>query len=183
MEDQLAVVQWLAQKLDEAGIAYMFTGSMALTFYSIPRMTRDIDIVVEIDMTHLDRLMSLFSETCYIDRASVQRAIESAGMFNIIHQGLLIKADFIVRKPDAYRVEEFRRRREVQVGTTRLSVVSPEDLLLSKLVWAKDTESEMQMRDVEQLVRNLPDLDWHYIDAWADTLAVYHLVRKIRNND
>lgn len=161
----------------------MFTGSVALTFYSIPRMTRNIDIVVEIDLSHLDRIVSLFSDTCYIDRTSVQRAIETVGMFNIIHLKLLVKADFIVRKPDAYRVEEFQRRRAVTVGTTRLSVVSPEDLLLSKLVWAKDTASDMQMRDVKQLARNLSDLDWPYIEKWAAELAVDHLLHGVRNDD
>jgi len=34
--------------LDDNNIPYMISGSIALNVYTIPRMTRDIDIVVEL---------------------------------------------------------------------------------------------------------------------------------------
>lgn len=42
----------------------MVTGSVAMAIYSIPRMTRDIDLVVEMTSADIDRIMHLFSEGC-----------------------------------------------------------------------------------------------------------------------
>ena len=47
MSDELDVLKSVAARLGEAGIPYMVTGSMAANFYAVPRMTRDIDLVVE----------------------------------------------------------------------------------------------------------------------------------------
>ena len=51
--------------------------------------------------------------------------------------------------------------------------VSPEDLILSKLMWANDSGSELQMRDVSQLILSAKDLDKDYLSAWAETLGVW----------
>ena len=54
----------------------------------------------------------------------------------------------IVRKDSAYRQAEFARRKSVDLGGVRTGMVSREDLILSKLLWARDAKSELQMRDV-----------------------------------
>ena len=43
MSDELEVLKILADRLEEAGIGYMVSGSIAANYYTIPRMTRDID--------------------------------------------------------------------------------------------------------------------------------------------
>ena len=45
--EELELLKLVCQRLEEAGIAYMLTGSLAANFYAVPRMTRDIDIVIE----------------------------------------------------------------------------------------------------------------------------------------
>ena len=48
MSIEFDIIKEVVKRLDEAGILYMITGSIAANFYSIPRMTRDIDIVIEL---------------------------------------------------------------------------------------------------------------------------------------
>jgi len=60
-------------------------------------------------------------------------------------------------------------------------IVPPEDLILSKLVWAKDSRSELQLRDVRQLISAQPALDWPYVDRWAEALQVTDLLRDTRS--
>jgi len=96
MDEQLEFLKLIASRLDSAGIPYMMTGSMAMAIYSIPRMTRDIDLVVEVTPADVDRIVGLFSEDCYIDQDSVRQAVRAHGMFNIIHNDWVIKADFII---------------------------------------------------------------------------------------
>ena len=48
MTAELEVLGIVAERLESAGIAYMVTGSIAMNYYAVPRMTRDIDLVVEL---------------------------------------------------------------------------------------------------------------------------------------
>jgi hypothetical protein len=59
-------------------------------------------------------------------------------------------------------------------------LVTAEDLLLSKLVWAAESRSEMQLQDVRSLIRAVAALDWTYIEPWADALTVGELLREVR---
>jgi hypothetical protein len=168
----LQFVALIDERLERAHIPYMMTGSMAMAFYAVPRMTRDVDIVIECDFTSLDTLVKLFAKDCYIDRAEAESALREHGMFNIIHNEWLMKADLIPRKDDEFRLSEFGRRRRVKLEDTTAWVVSPEDLILAKLDWSKDTGSEVQRRDIEALIRVDNALDWAYMEKWALVLGV-----------
>ena len=180
MSDELQVLQLLAARLDHAGIPYMVSGSMAMNYYAQPRMTRDIDIVVEVAGADATPLAALFADDFYCDADAVREAIAHEGLFNAIHLDLVIKIDFIVRKNTPYRRTEFARRRAVPVGGATVWLVSAEDLLLSKLHWAKDSRSELQLGDVRNLIACVPDLDWSYIDQWAAHLSVTRLLAEVR---
>ena len=51
-------------------------------------------------------------------------------------------------------------------------IVAPEDLILSKLEWVKDSRSELQLEDVRNLLLSVPDLDKDYLARWADRLGI-----------
>jgi hypothetical protein len=93
-------------------------------------------------------------------------------MFNVIHKEWMAKADFIVRKNQEYRIVEFARRRKVSVEQVDVSIVSIEDLILSKLVWRRQSQSELQLTDVRQLIATNRELDWDYLRKWAKELGV-----------
>ncbi|HEX6769503.1 MAG TPA: hypothetical protein VF208_09145, partial [Candidatus Binatia bacterium] len=99
----------------------------------------------------LDRFIPLFEEDYYLEPQTVRKAVESKGMFNLIHDEFIIKIDFVVRKDTAYRRREFSRKRKVVVDGQDLFVVAPEDLILSKLDWGKESRSEVQLNDVRNL--------------------------------
>ena len=148
----------------------MLTGSFALAFYATPRMTRDLDIVVSVDASRIAAFTAAFADRYYIDADLIRSAIEVEGLFNLMHYASGIKIDLIVRKSTPYRVQEFSRRREVRLGELKTWIVSREDLILSKLVWAEASGSEMQIRDVRQLLSGAVDIN--YLRQWAVQLGV-----------
>jgi hypothetical protein len=160
----------------------MLTGSMAMAFYSMPRMTRDIDLIVEVAPVDVDKIFNLFSKDCYIDRNAVRDAVDRRAMFNIIHNEWVVKADFIIRKSDEYRKEEFLRRQKVSVGDITVFVVSVEDLILSKLIWGKSSQSDLQLGDVRQIISSVSKLDWQYLKKWAITLGIEAIMKKAMEN-
>jgi hypothetical protein len=179
VEEQRAFLFEIARRLEGAGIPYMVTGSVALAAYSVPRMTRDIDVVVEMGPDDAERLIALFAEDCYVDRDAVRRAAETRDMFNVIHKTWITKADFIVRKDEPYRKTEFGRRRRIDIEGTSLCVVAPEDLILSKLWWSRASRSERQEGDVRQLLA-AGSLDWTYLERWAEDLGVGEALGRLR---
>jgi hypothetical protein len=85
MISESEIIKEIARRLDEAGTSYMFTGSIATNFYTVPRTTRDIDIVIELKEADTDRVYNIFEKDFYIDKDMVSAAIKREGMFNIIH--------------------------------------------------------------------------------------------------
>lgn len=179
VSEELEVLKSVAQRLDTAGIPYMVTGSMALNYYAVPRMTRDIDLVVELFPGDTQRLCDIFQDDFYIDQEAVRQAVEEKGMFNIIHYALVIKVDFVVRKHSEYRYGEFSRRRRVSVEGHDLFMVAPEDLIISKLDWSRETRSEVQLADVRNLLACVQGLDRDYLARWISHLGLDSLYREV----
>jgi|SRR5690348_2261404 len=180
MRDELSVLKLVTARLDAAGLAYMVTGSVALSLYAEPRMTRDVDLVVELQPADATRFAGVLGSDFDVDADRIRDAIAQRSMFNAIHTAAVVKLDIIVRKTGAYREEEFRRRRLGTIDGSEMWVVSPEDLLLSKLDWARDSRSEVQLRDVRRLIAAQADLDWTYIRDWAERMELLHLLREVR---
>lgn len=170
MTAELEVLQDAVTRLERAGIPYMLTGSIALSYYAQPRMTRDIDLVAELAGRDTKSIVALFAPGYYVPDADVDRAIAGEGMFNVLHLGKLVKLDLIVRKDMPYRRHEFGRRQRVRLPGFEAWIVTREDLILSKLVWAKDSGSELQMRDVHALLAG--DADRKYLERWAAELEI-----------
>ena len=165
MSDDIKILKDVSNKLIENQIPFMVTGSMAMNFYIEPRMTRDIDIVVYLQQEDITILEKIFSEVYYIDPDAIKLAIENNKMFNIIHNESIIKIDFILRKKTAYRRLEFERRVKVVIEDFETFMVSKEDLILSKLDWMKKSQSEMQKRDLIDLLSS--NFDKAYVNEYS----------------
>ena len=130
MTEELDVLAIVTERLESAQMSYMVTGSMAANYYAVPRMTRDIDIVVELSTADIDQLYELFQGDFYVDRDTVRTAIAEQSVFTLIHMERVVKVDFIVRKDSEYRRTELARRRRVSAeGRQMLLARSGEERL------------------------------------------------------
>ena len=162
------------EALQKAGVPYMLTGSFASSFHGAPRTTQDIDIVIAPTLGSLQRLVSEFpQDQYYVSREAALQAYGSESLFNVIDLESGWKIDFIVRKSRPFSVEEFARRREAEVLGTNVTIASAEDVILSKLEWAKMAGSERQITDVAGILRTQgADIDVEYVERWVAVLGV-----------
>jgi hypothetical protein len=181
METELDILRDASRRLESAGIAFMLTGSVAMNYYAQPRMTRDIDLVVALDGVHAEAIVRLFEADYYVDGQAVARAIVQRSMFNLIHSKTIIKVDCIVLKSDAYRQEEFVRRKRIILGDFQTWIVSREDLILSKLYWARDSRSDLQLGDVKNLLGD--DCDEVYLRSRAVAIGIDELLTEVMGRD
>ena len=173
MQSELDIVRDVSRRLESADIGYMLTGSMAMNYYAQPRMTRDIDVVVALLPEDADRIVALFTPDYYVSREAVGSSIAHQSLFNLIHHESVIKVDCIVRKQNEYRLNEFHRRQRIKIQDFATWIVNKEDLILSKLFWAKDSNSELQFRDVKNLIST--GCDRAYIERWMVPLGLAEL--------
>lgn len=173
MQNELDIVRDVSMRLERGGFAYMLTGSMAMNYYAQPRMTRDIDLVIALVPEDTDAVVRLFTPDYYVSREAVNSSIAHESLFNLVHLESVIKVDCIVRKNSLYRRAEFDRRQRITIEDFSTWIVSKEDLMISKLWWAKDSRSELQLRDVKNLART--GCDAAYIERWTKELGLLNL--------
>jgi hypothetical protein len=174
MLTEIDILKDVSSKLDQLGFPYMLTGSMAMNYYAVPRMTRDIDIVIVLPLAMVSKLTRALDADYMIVEEAVQEAARSNLMFNAIHQDSIIKVDFICQKQTPFHEEEFDRRIRAQIEDFESWIVTAEDLILSKLLWMKASESEQQRRDIENLLT--ASRDQTYLKTWAAKLGVDSLL-------
>lgn len=147
----------------------MLSGSVAMSLYIIPRATRYFNFIINLQQKDIDLFAAHFQEGYYCDRESIAEAVKRRGMFNIIDHTSGFKADFVILKNNPFRQEEFKRRVQMDYFGNTVYVVTPEDLLISKLIWIQDVQSAIQMDDIRNLLL-LKTLDHNYIRHWIRTL-------------
>jgi len=167
----------ITNTLDEQNVPYMLSGSLALTLYAIPRATRDIDLIVELQDKHVNSFVQAIKGKFYFHEPTIKDEIRRQGMFNIIHLDSSYKIDFIIRSEQPFEVEKFQRRQQIDFLGVKVWVITLEDLIISKLNWIQQLESELQKRDIQSLLAN-PAADRGYITKWCKklNLKTYNLI-------
>lgn len=181
MSEELEVLKIVARRLDKAGLPYMISGSMAANYYTVPRMTRDIDVVIELNEADADNFARVFQEDFYVDKEMVKHEVLRQGMFNVIHNQSVIKVDFIIRKNTPFHRAAFSRRMKTRVDNNSVWLITAEDLVLAKLLWAEDSHSEMQIKDIRNLLATVKDLDRAHIKAWVARLGLVEFYKEVAN--
>jgi hypothetical protein len=173
--NEIDIVRDMSRRFEQAGIQYMLTGSMAMNYYAQPRMTRDIDVVIAIAPEDVDRVVALFRPHYDVSEERIREALVNESIFNLIHQDSVIKVDCIILKSGEYRRIEFERRQKISILDFTTFIVSKEDLIISKLFWAKDSHSETQLGDVKNLLAT--GYDAAYLQRWTHELGLDNLLQ------
>lgn len=171
-----------AQALERIGIPYAVGGSLASSLYGVMRSTLDVDIVADMKLEHVPALVAALSQEFYADDEMMRDAIEHRSSFNLIHYETAFKVDIFIRKWRAFDQMLLARRRTAVITTDpeeSVYVVSPEDIILSKLEWYRlgGEVSDRQWRDILGVIKTCAeDLDLAYLRRWAEEIKVADLL-------
>ncbi len=180
MANQEEFLGKLINKLNERGIAYMLSGSVSSSLHGHPRATQDIDIVIAPTEKKLVDFVESLGSDYYVSIEAVREAFTRSSMFNVIDNKYGWKADFIIRKERPFSLQEFERKRLSKIKDMEVWVTSPEDTILCKLEWAKESQSEQQFRDaLGIIVVQWKNLDRNYLQKWAKELLVENSLKRL----
>ena len=179
--EQLEVIKWVVSRLEKTGFPHFITGSIASSYYGIPRFTHGLDVVITIGKEKVDRIIAMFEKDGYISREGVLEALSGSGMFNFIHAETGLKIDFWINRGDAFTKSCFDRARQVEVSKGFLAMMaSPEDVFLHKIYWDHLMPSERQIRDARGILAvQGSKLDEEYIIKWASAMGIEDRVKSI----
>jgi hypothetical protein len=165
----LHLLEKICEMMNTLGIPYMLSGSVAMNVYAEPRTTQDIDIIVEMLLEDVPNLIKLLGDGFYFSEDAMYDAIERKSMFNIIDYSTGMKVDFILRNNDFYEQFKFQNRKKAIFEGVELWIISKEDLVLSKIRWIQELESEKQKSDIRNLL-STEALNMEYVLKWCELM-------------
>jgi hypothetical protein len=155
--------------LEAEGVAYMVVGALSSSVFGIPRATKDVDIVLQLQTREpLRRLETRLADVVVFDPQVTFEILTGS------HRHILTakaKPPFIVELfelgSDPFVVERFSRRRPAWSGQLKRNVFLPtaEDVIVQKLRWGRPKDLE-DARDV-LAVQTPARLDMTYIARWC----------------
>ncbi|MFH2202133.1 MAG: hypothetical protein ABIJ96_03375 [Elusimicrobiota bacterium] len=165
--------------LGRLGIEYMLTGSFASNVHGRVRSTFDADIVVVLKPAQLKMLIDSLGADYYVDNVTLPEVQESGGKLNSLHRPSGLKIDFFLARTARDR-EALARRRTIQFGGAEIAVIAPEDLILAKLLWAKEGGSARQVEDARGIAEVMrAELDMEYLGLKARENGLENILAQI----
>ncbi len=167
-----------AKRMEEIGAKYFVTGSMAAMLYSEQRTTHDVDVAVDLRFGEVPELVQYFREPeYYLDIVAIRRAMEHNMEFNIIHVPSALKIDVMVPDGSEFNKSRFSRARKIVLETGQSVVfAAPEDVILKKLQYYREGQSDKHLRDIGSMLKISGDvMDFEYLERWARELKVEDL--------
>jgi hypothetical protein len=142
--------------LEDAGIRYMISGSVAAMLYGEPRVTHDVDLVVFLRTDDIQKLPAIFpASDFYLPPADViarEAARDQRGHFNGIHQASGLKADFYTVNRDELHGWGFRHQKAYIIGGRNITLAPPEYVIVRKLEFFREGGSEKHIRDIRSML-------------------------------
>lgn len=171
--------------LEQLGVAYVVSGSLASSLHGEPRSTNDIDIVADLLPEHVASLAAKLQPAYYVSADSMAEAVRTGASFNAIHLESAVKVDVFIVGADSFDRERVNQGLTVRLGEhpqAILRVDRPEFTVLRKLEWfRRGGERSERRRDILGVLRvQGTRLDQSLLASWAHQLGVSDLLQRAR---
>lgn len=152
---------------------YAVMGGWAVRAYGVPRPTYDVDVTVAIDRSRLGELFSAMDDLGYdIDETYRKGWTDQIAGMTLVKattfvEGRTLSADIFLAE-NVFQQLMIKRKQLARINGLAAWVVSPEDLVLMKLVASRYRD----LGDVQDIFFMQDTLDEPYMRKWAPKLGV-----------
>jgi len=170
--------------LEDLGVPHAVTGSIASSVYGEPFMSQDVDLVVAASPTGAVDIARRLTPRFYAPEDMLRDAAVRHAFANVVDNRTGLKADLSFVEPLTFPGTALARRQRVRIGVSgpEFWFVTPEDVILMKLVWRKDTQSAKQWENALSVARMKgARMDWKYLWEQAAQLGITDDLTTLRN--
>jgi len=162
--------QIFVSRLNKLSIPYMITGAVASIIYGEPRLTNDIDLVINMKSDDVETFADAFPiEYFYCPHPEVIRleiGRSQRGHFYLIHHETGFKADIYASGRDELHHWGLKNRKPVDVDGEKFGLAPIEYVILRKLEYYREGESEKHLRDISSVLDLSSDqIDFELLEA------------------
>ena len=158
----IELIDTFIRPLISTGLPYAVTGSVAAMAYGEPRLTNDIDLVLEIKTSDIPLLTRAFPEADFYLPPSEVIASEivrgNRGHLNIISQHSLLKADVYLVSGDPLHHWAMKHVRSIDIEGLPINFTPPEYLIIRKLEFFREGGSQKHLRDIAAMLEESSDM-------------------------
>jgi predicted nucleotidyltransferase len=148
--------------LEARGLSYMIVGGQAVLLYGEPRLTKDIDITLGVNIDRLDRVLSAAQELSLKPLPDdIESFVKETMVLPTADEATGIRVDFIFSYTP-YETSAIGRARGVMILGQTVNFAAPEDLVIHKIFAGRPRDLE----DVRMVLVKNPDIDVSYIREW-----------------
>jgi len=139
----------------------MIIGGQAVLVYGEPRLTKDIDVAVDLRPDRLNELLAAVSELNLDPLVEPESFTCQTLVLPCGHEETGHRVDFILSFSE-YQREALSRTRTITVDGAVVRIASPEDIIIHKMIAGRARDLE----DVTSIVAKMPVLDTDYLSRW-----------------
>ncbi|MEO5713818.1 MAG: hypothetical protein ABIT37_10065 [Luteolibacter sp.] len=173
----IELIDIFIRPLNESGIRYFITGSVASMVYGEPRLTNDVDVVLEITSHDIPKLFEAFPEEHFylppVEVIETELLRGSRGHFNIISQLTMLKADIYLVGADPIQRWGLAETRILEIDNQQISFAPPEYVIIRKLEFYREGGSEKHLRDIASMLsESQSEINMDTLSRYLDQLGL-----------
>ena len=152
----------LARKLDSTKIPYMVIGGQAVLVYGEPRLTKDIDITLGINVDELNRIIGVVDALklkILVD--DYKNFVKETFVLPVMDEKSKIRIDFIFSF-SPYERQALTRTNNIKLGKDVVKFASLEDVIIHKIISGRARDLE----DIRVVLLKNPEFNREYIEKW-----------------
>jgi len=157
--------------LKDSRIDYMIVGGMAVSVWSTPRATVDIDFVISLNNKEFHILQDVLAsrpEFIFIHRTPMKLKNISMLRAVMLIEGREVVVDFILCT-NRFLKGALKRKKSLEINNQHLSIGSPEDIILLKLLSGRPQD----IVDADHIISaQKKNLDFIYLEREANKLKI-----------
>ena len=165
--------------LEKADFPYQYTGGIVVTYYGQPRLTQDVDVVVGVAESEVADFLETIGESYQFDLELVQESSRSHQMFQVLDLITYYKIDFHLgeKVPGSFS----RTTMATLFGEKEFPIVSKEDAIVSKVLWASKGSTKSRM-DIAMMLAEATPFSIDLVEKLCTQLGIHQVFEQIHKD-
>ena len=163
----LNLLEDIAETFERKNIPYMIIGDQAVLLYGEPRLTKDIDITIGLDIDELPRIKDAIKKiglTLLVQNE--EKFVQETMVLPTIHKLSGFRVDLIFSF-SPYKQSALKRVNKVKINSVNICYASLEDVLIHKIISGRQRDLE----NIKSILLKNHHIDILYIKEWLNDFS------------